>query len=275
MNDLQVTAQQLEGYGPYVPEMRRVAMFSVANDFEAHGYPMPPQTDTLLAQNWCHLITRKIGASYIGHIPYCTDSVGAIALNWSPNYIPFDAFYAKLKEFVKWHLERMSFKPSKVAIIIGHGGNRELPEHEKGLSAFLGVPVQCLQAGASEALIYPEFEALETVYEIVAAGGEHAYILEYSLIADFGHLDFSKLETLNDVAARDPLEALRRWPAIAGLGGFIEFGGPEYDPLRQIEGLWIALEDFKKRRKIIVDAELGRRATDLIVDYFCERIQES
>ncbi|MBI4831321.1 MAG: hypothetical protein HY801_07150 [Candidatus Lindowbacteria bacterium] len=209
------------------------------------------------------------------HIPYATDTTGAIALNWSPIYIPFDEFYARLRDFVKWHLERLSFTPSKVAIIIGHGGNRDLPEREDDLSKYLGLPVKCLSAGVSEPLVYPEFEAIETIYEIVSKGGEHAYILEYSLIAYLGHLDFSKLDVLNDVAAKDPLEALRRWPAIAGLGGYIEFGGPEYEPLRQIGGLVAALEDFKKRRKIIVDRELGRRATELIVNYFCEKLQES
>jgi len=265
----------LENYGPYNSEMRRTAMFSVANDFEAHGYPMPPQTDTLLAQNWCRLITRRIGASYVAHIPYCTDSVGKIATNWSPNYIPFDEFYSRLKDFVQWHIQRLSFAPAKVAIIIGHGGNRQLPEHDHNLSDALGVPVRCLQPGVSEALVYPEFEALDVVYEIAAKGGEHAYILEYSLMHYLGHVDLAKLDVLNEVASKDPLEALRRWPAIAGLGGYIRFGGPEFDPLREIEGLCVAVEDFIKRRKIIVDLELGRRATELIVNHFCERLEQN
>ncbi len=272
MADLKVPVEQLEGYGPYDTEKRRIAMFSVANDFEAHGYPMPPHTDTLLAQNWCNLISKQIGASYIAHIPYCTDSTGDIALNWSPLYIPFEEFYVKVRDFVKWHVERLSFEPTKVAIIIGHGGNRDLPERDADLSDAVGFPVSCLLPGVSEALIYPEFEALDVIYEIAAAGGEHAYIAEYSMIAHLGHLDYKKLDILNEVAAKDPLEALKRWPAIAGLGGYIEFGGPEMDPLREIEGLSIALEDFKKRKKIIVDAELGRRATKLVVDHFCERL---
>lgn len=273
MIDLKVSPEKLDTYGPYDPEMRRVAMFSVANDFEAHGYPMPPRTDTFLAQNWCTLIMRRIGTSYVSHIPYSTDSVGEIARNWSPYYIPFDEFYSKLKDYVKSHVEQLSFRPEKIVIIIGHGGNRELINQEEDLSSFFKIPTQCLQAGVSEPLVYPEFEALDVIYEIAAAGGEHAYMLEYSLIAHLGHLDFKKLDTLNEVAAKDPLEALKRWPAIAGLGGFIEFGGPEYDPLREIEGLTLALEDFKKRGKIIVDKELGRRATELVINHFCERIQ--
>ncbi len=247
-------------------------MFSVANDFESHGYPMPPHTDTLLAQNWCHSITRKIGASYVAHIPYSTD-LSEAARNWSPNYLPFEEFYGKLREFVAWHLRHIGFAPTKVAIIVGHGGNRELPAREEDLSRYLGLPVSCLMAGASEPLIYPEFEAIDVLYEIVAKGGEHAYILEYSLIAHMGHLDYDKLATVNEVASKDPLEALRRWPAIAGLGGYIQFGGPEFNPLREIEGLSVALEDFKKRRKILVDPELGRRANEIIVNHFCERLQ--
>ncbi|GAB4339847.1 MAG: hypothetical protein Kow0099_15360 [Candidatus Abyssubacteria bacterium] len=273
MPDLRVPPERLCQYGPYRDETRRIAMFSVANDFEAHGYPMPPQTDSLLAQNWCHSITRKVGASFVAHIPYSTDSVGEAARNWSPNYLPFEEFYEKLKDFVAWHLERLSFEPTKIAIIVGHGGNRELPEHEKELGERFGLPVSCLMAGASEPLIYPEFEAIDVLYEIVTKGGEHAYILEYSLIAHMGHLDYDKLATVNEVASKDPLEALRRWPAIAGLGGYIEFGGPEFNPLREIEGLKIALEDFKNRRKILVDPELGRRANEIIVNHFCERLQ--
>jgi creatinine amidohydrolase/Fe(II)-dependent formamide hydrolase-like protein len=274
MSELTITEEELKRYGPHEDDMRRVALFSVANDFEAHGYPMPPHCDSLLAQNWCYRITRRIGASYVAHIPYATDSTGDVAVNWSPIYIPFEEFYAKVREFVGWHLERLSFTPSKVAIIIGHGGNRQLPERADDLTKRLGIPVMCLEAGASEPLIYPEFEALDAVYEIIAQGGEHAYILEYSLMAHLGHLDNAKLKVLNDVAEKDPLDALKRWPAIAGLGGYIEFGGPEYDPLRKIGGLCAALEDFKKRRKILVDPELGRRANALIVNYLCERIQE-
>jgi len=274
MEELSVSAEKLESYGPYAPDTRRIAMFSVANDFEAHGYPMPPQTDTLLAQNWCWLITRRIGASYVAHIPYCTDSVGEIAVNWSPNYIPFEEFYSKLRDFVKWHMQRLSFTPTMVAIIIGHGGNRQLPERDGDLSEHLGLPVRCLEAGVSEPLVYPEFEALDVVYEIAAKGGEHAYILEYSLMDYFGHVDADKLDILNNIASNDPIEALQRWPSIAGLGGYIRFGGPEFDPLREIEGLSVAVEDFIKRRKIIVDRELGRRATELIVEHFCERLQE-
>jgi hypothetical protein len=267
-----VPIDQIENYGPYQSRMRRVALFSVANDFEAHGLPMPPNTDTLLAQNWCRLISQRLGVSYIAHIPYSTDSVGEVARNWSPYYLDFNEFSDKLRDFVAWHLKRLNFEPEKVVILIGHGGNRRLPEREESLTAALGVPVQCLLPGVSELLIYPEFEAIDVIYDIAVKGGEHAYILEYSLMAYYGHFDFAKLDTLNEVAARDPLEALKRWPAIAGLGGFIEFGGREYDGLRQIEGLVVALEDFKKRRKILVDAELGKRASELLVNHFCERI---
>ena len=274
MSEPKVSREQLQGYGPYADDARRIAMFSVANDFEAHGYPMPPHTDSLLAQNWCNMIARKIGASYIAHIPYTTDTAGEIARNWSPNYLPFEEFYQKLKDFVKYHVERLSFTPTKVVVIIGHGGNRDLPERNDDLSAFLGYPANCMSADISEALIYPEFEALDVIYDIFALGGEHAYILEYSLIADLGHLDYGKLDVLNEVASKDPLEALRRWPAIAGLGGFIEFGGSEFDYLKKNEGFHVALEDFKKRRKIIVDPELGRRATELVVNCFCERMLE-
>jgi hypothetical protein len=275
MGEPRVSPEQLQEYGPYADDARRIAMFSVANDFEAHGYPMPPHTDTLLAQNWCNMITRKIGASYVAHIPYTTDTAGEIALNWSPIYLPFEEFYLKLKDYVKWHVERLSFTPAKVAVIIGHGGNRDLPERNDDLAKFLGYPTACISPGASEPLIYPEFEALDKVLEIIMLGGEHAYILEYSLIAGLGHLDFDKLDTLNKVASKDPLEALRRWPAIAGLGGFIEFGGPEFDYLRQNEGFRVAREDFKKRGKIIVDPELGRRASDAIVNHFCEQLLSS
>jgi hypothetical protein len=171
---IKVSIEQLENYGPYQPRMRRVALFSVANDFEAHGLPMPPNTDTLLAQNWCRLVSQRLGVSYIANIPYSTDSVGEVARSWSPYYLDFDEFYNRVRDFVEWHMKRLSFKPDKVIILIGHGGNRRLPEREKALTDALGVPVQCLLPGVSELLIYPEFEAIDVIYDIAVKGGEHA-----------------------------------------------------------------------------------------------------
>jgi hypothetical protein len=79
---------------------------------------------------------------------------------------------------------------------------------------------------------------------------------------------------MNAVAERDPLEVLKRWPAVAGLGGYIEFGGPEFDLLREIEGLRLSVEDFKTRRTIVADRQLGKTIVEAIAGFVVQRIGE-
>jgi len=274
MDFLKLSQKQLESYGPHENENRRVVILTVGNDMEAHGYAMPPDIDSrnirVIAQRAC----QRTGATFLGHLPYSTDSVGAIARNWSPWYLPFDEFVEKVEETASHLVRSLVFSPRKVFILIGHGGNRLLPEENERLSKTLRAPVEAFMPGFADGFDVSDSEIGKALMEILFAGGEHAYIMEHSAAAYLGDVDERKLAEMNAVAEQDPLKVLKRWPAVAGLGGYLEFGGTEFDPLREIDGLRLSLEDFKRRRKIVADRELGEKVVEAITDFVVQRIGE-
>jgi len=273
---LTVPNEKLAAYGPHSSANREVLLFTVANDFEAHGQAMPPDIDSRNIKALVHMACQRTGATFAAHLPFSTDSVGEIARNWSPQYMPFNAFVEGLIATAKPWIESFSFRPRKVLMVIGHGGNRLLPTRDDEISKQLGVQTESFMPGVLRPIPGLEsFEAAEFVIENFAAGGEHAYHVEHSMAAHFGDVDFDKLAEMNRVAADDPLDALRRWPAIAGLGGYIEFGGKEFDPLREIAGLVMCLDDFKRRRKIIADAKFGGDIVEVAVEFIVDKIVSS
>ena len=274
MGYLALGEDQLNTYGPHKEESRRVVLLTVGNDMEAHGYAMPPDIDSRNIRAIAQPACQHTGATFLGHLPYSTDSVGEIARNWSPRYLPFDEFVEKVAATAAHLVGSLGFKPRKVFILIGHGGNRLLPTENERLSKDLGVPVEAFMPGFAGNLDLSGFEAGDVLMQILASGGEHAYIMEHSAAAYLGDVDEGKLAEMNRVAEKDPLEALKRWPAIAGLGGYLEFGGKEFDPLREIEGLRLCLDDFKKRRKIVADKGLGKAIVESVIEFIVNRIKE-
>jgi creatinine amidohydrolase/Fe(II)-dependent formamide hydrolase-like protein len=274
MDFLKLGQDQLESYGPHEKENRRVVILTVANDMEAHGYAMPPDIDSRNIRAIAQLACQRTGATFLGHLPYSTDSVGEIARNWSPWYLPFDEFVEKVEECASHLVRSLRFSPRKVFILIGHGGNRLLPNENERLSKTLRAPVEAFMPGFAEGFDLSGSEIGEALMRILLAGGEHAYIMEHSAAAYLGDIDERKLAEMNAVAERDPLEVLKRWPAVAGLGGYIEFGGPEFDPLREIEGLRLSVEDFKTRRMIVADRQLGKTIVEAIAGFVVQRIGE-
>ncbi len=241
---------------------------------EAHGYAMPPDIDSRNIRAIAQLACQRTGATFLGHLPYSTDSVGEIARNWSPWYLPFEEFVQKVEESAAHLVRSVRFSPRKVFILIGHGGNRMLPEENERLSKALHAPVEAFMPGFAEGFDLSGSEIGEALMRILLAGGEHAYIMEHSAAAYLGDVDERKLAEMNRVAGRDPLEVLKRWPAVAGLGGYIQFGGTEFDPLREIEGLRLSLEDFKTRRKIVADKQLGKQIVESAAKFVAQRIGE-
>lgn len=274
MDYLLLGEDQLNTYGPHKEGSRRVVVLTVGNDMEAHGYAMPPDIDSRNIRAIAQPACQRTGATFLGHLPYSTDSVGEIARNWSPRYLPFDEFVEKVAGTAAHLVGSLGFKPRKVFILIGHGGNRLLPTENERLSKDLGVPVEAFMPGFAGILDLSGFEAGDVLMRILASGGEHAYIMEHSAAAYLGDVDGQKLAEMNRVAEKDPFEALKRWPAIAGLGGYLEFGGKEFDPLREIEGLRLCLDDFKKRRKIVADKGLGKAIVESVIEFVVNRIEE-
>ena len=274
MDFLTLDEERLNTYGPHKKENREVVVLTVGNDMEAHGYAMPPDIDSRNIRAIAQPACQRTGATFLGHLPYSTDSVGDIARNWSPRYLPFDEFVEKVTGTAANLVGSLGFRPRKVLILIGHGGNRLLPTEDESMSKSVGAPVEAFMPGFAEDFDLSGFETSDVLMQILAAGGEHAYIMEHSAAAYFGDVDEEKLAEMNRVADKDPLEALRRWPAIAGLGGYLEFGGKEFDPLREIEGLRLCVDDFKKRRRIVADKGLGKKIVESVIEFVVNRIEE-
>jgi creatinine amidohydrolase/Fe(II)-dependent formamide hydrolase-like protein len=235
------TLSELNGYGPFRETEGEIVLFSIGNDYEAHGPALPKDIDSRVAKEVCLRVANLSGASYLAHIPFSTDMAGDIAKYWSPRYIPFEKFADNTLEFIRFYLNQLVYKPRKVVIVNGHGGNTQLITMIGKYTEHLGVDVT---------VFLPDEVRMSVDYS-----GEHAYIIEHSVAAYLGLLDAKRLEELNAVAKRDPLEALRKWPAVAGLGGFIEFGGKRFSVLKTM--LHECLEHFKSKRKIEADKKIG------------------
>jgi creatinine amidohydrolase/Fe(II)-dependent formamide hydrolase-like protein len=250
------TLNELDGYGPFGKSEAEIVLFSIGNDCEAHGPALPKDIDSRVAKEVCLRLANVSGASYLAHIPFSTDMTGEIAKCWSPRYMPFKEFADKTLEFIRSYLSQLVYKPKKVVILNGHGGNTELITMIGKYGESLGVDVT---------VFLPDEVRMPVDYS-----GEHAYVIEHSVAAYLGILDVKRLEELNAVAERDPLEALRRWPSVAGLGGFQEFGGKKFSPLKAM--LHECLAHFKSKRKIGADRKLGEQILTGMVNAIKEQI---
>ncbi len=253
-----LSKEEISQRGKFPPERRKVIIYSVGNDLEAHGPALPPEIDSIMARALALQFSLENGCYYAGHIPYTSDRVGEIARDWSPLYIPFEEFVQKTKDWLKWSLSKLPWKAERVIIFIGHGGLIPLLMMEEEFTRELESKVKFgFVASVGEVKIPENIPAKDVVEKILTGAGEHAYILEHSVALALGVLDEEKLKELNQQAEKNPEEVLRNYPALAGLAGFLLFGDKDrYQPLREA-GLEFCLNDFLSRRKIEVSKELG------------------
>lgn len=253
-----LTRSEIEQCGKFPPERRRVFIFSVGNDFEAHGPALPPEIDSLMARMLANQLALNTGAYYFGHIPYTSDRVGEVARDWSPEHLDFDLFLEKTIEFIKAAMGKFPWPAERIIIFVGHGGLIPLLMMGDDLSREFGVKTRLgFVAGVGQVALPKDLEARDAVETILAGAGEHAYILEHSVAAAMGALDWEKLEALNRAAGQDPEQVLKQHPALAGFGGYQLFGDPQRHGCLKEVGLEFVLQDFLKRRKIVVSKELG------------------
>lgn len=280
-------------WGPFEQEESKWHIFTIGNPNEGHGLALPRNIDDLHAKKAARDLEMTSGQRHVAHVPYTTDRCGSVAKDWSPNWLPWEEFFHKTKEFLKWHvdiLRQQDHEVSRVMLIIGHGGNAQLKnkDHQKEiqelleLDAFISISATLsaqhglrllnrLEELASVTLKHfgvrfghanPEDLAFLYTQMLLSAG--HASHMEHSLAAAMEVCDLKKLQLMNDLLSKDFDEALKRWPPIGGLGGYLMAGGKYTRALgtetKDKYGLWNCLNGLKTLHegKILVAPELGK-----------------
>jgi creatinine amidohydrolase/Fe(II)-dependent formamide hydrolase-like protein len=238
-------------------DMRRsVAVLSMGNACEAHGPALAPDIDDRTGAAVAVRVACATGARYLGHVPYATDGIGELALAWSPEYLPFEAFYDRTSRFVATLLrafydEAAAPRPKLLAFVSGHGGNGTLAAHLPRLARDLGV----------ERSLY----SLSMRVPI-----QHADGVEHSVARALGP------GCVNDEAIRRVNESVRddaslfatmtHDPAAAGMAGFYVFGDARFDAVRdRYPGVKASVAELVRERRIDCDKARGEAVLDASV----------
>ncbi len=287
---------KMDDWGPYEKNEGKWLIFSIGNPEEGHGYALPRIADDLHAQRVAHLISVKTGSRYVAHVPWTTDFTDAGRL-WSPKYIPVKELVERLKGFLRYHIniyKEMGFPASKIFIYTGHGGNNPLFEYEeeikndlklekviipslerlaqdntdKILGAIEGLTKELALKGGNPKKIKRE------LYKIMTSAG-HAGHMEHSMLYAIGAMDEEKLKIMNKELEKDFDNALKKWPPLGGLGGYLIQGKyPEHLGTKENDthNLWKCLKALRTLDggKVKPIKELGELVINLIVDYFSE-----
>lgn len=283
---------KMSEWGPFEKKESKWLIFSVGNPNEGHGLAIPRATDDFHAKKASYDLEFHTGQRYAAHIPYTTDSVGEVAKDWSPNYIPWEDFFPKVISFMKYHINLIrnrEEKVSRVLLITGHGGNRQLFEEENqnkiqeelGLDIFISITslveredaphiIKEVKKMAKEIIEtkevrfgYTDANDLADFYTKVLLSAGHASHVEHSIMAFLGMCDMEKVKIMNELLEKNFKKALKKWPPIGGLAGYLLAGGKYLDALRQVapneESLWNCYNGLKTLNdgKLIIAPELG------------------
>lgn len=291
---------KMNDWGPFGKNEGKWLIFSIGNPVEGHGYALPRNIDDLHSQRIAHLISCRTGGRYVAHIPWATDNFTAIAKDWAPKSIPVEEIIPNIIEFMSFHIKiykKMDLSTSNVFVYSGHGGNRPIAQYCDEIKNAL--QLEKLIVADTEAFADDiEDRALDEVTKLsaqLAGKGEdqrqirralvqillsiaHAGHFEHSLGAAMGILDEEKLNIMNQELERDFEAALKKWPPLGGLGGFLLAGGEYTEALGTKEndkfGLWKCLKRLRRldHGKVRIYKELGELMINMIVDYFSEML---
>ncbi len=244
--------------GPFEKTRRQILVFSAGASNESHGAALPSNIDDFIAVATATAVSRDLGLTYIGHIPYCSDRAGAVAKDWNPSYIPRERMKKLMIGNIKPVLRTQTSLgniPSHVVVISGHGGNNFLEREEASITKLLSVNFHYIPPFPNS--ISVGSKKLGRIMVTHADDGEHSVALYLGL------LDQKKLLKINKLARKDPIAVLRKSPALMGLGYYIlpELGGKRYEDLRKRHPELLATaEKFVHRdRKIRADFDVGSR----------------
>lgn len=288
---------KMDDWGPFGKNEGKWLIFSMGNPEEGHGYALPRNIDDLVGQYTAQLIALKSGGRYVAHIPWATDFIVDIARNWAPKIIPVEELVENLKDFLKYHikiLKKMGLPASRVFIYSAHGGNNPLSKFTEDLKKELNLEKILIPStedtGESETLAKNVLEGLAKVSSELASnegearklmrtfakiinGASHASHFEHSAGAALGVLDEEKLKIMNQDLERDFDAALKKWPPIGGLGGYITAGG-KYEVLgtkdNDNHGHWNCLKILRKLDggKIKPIKELGEVLIEEVAKFY-------
>ncbi|HME55950.1 MAG TPA: hypothetical protein VKM55_27350 [Candidatus Lokiarchaeia archaeon] len=267
---------KMKDWGPYGKNEGNVLVFTIGNPNEGHGPALPRDNDSRCANFVANKVCELTGARFIAAIPYATDRVGDIARDWSPAYMQMDECVEKSATFVKIHCEALQAEGipfTRVLIINGHGGNIGIEHYERWneISSELGM----------ESILFSfaiNYEPKVLVNSIPRISDEtrdaylgikegHADTLEHSIATVYNALDYGKLAFINaTIKSHGIEEALKKWPVLGGLGGYLKFGDHRYDPLREIAGLNECLEKFEQDGQIYIFSDFARLVMDASVE---------
>ena len=285
-------SEKMDNLGPFEAKESKWLLFSIGNPYERHGFALTKNIDDLHAKHAAHELEIHTGQRYVAHIPYTTDRCGDVARDWAPYYIPWEELYTKSVDFMRYFIDIIRNRGEEVELVMlitGHGGNGNLLERkcqkeiqkELEVKKFIAKTAHVSRKNAVRVLEEVKILANETIeiktsqfgydnaedladfYTRLLLSAGHASHAEHSLGAALGACDMKKVEIMNALLEKDFEKALKRWPALGGLGGYLLAGGKYTEALGTEDddkyGLWHCLNGIKtlNNGKLVVLPELG------------------
>ncbi|UCG01341.1 MAG: creatininase family protein [Candidatus Heimdallarchaeota archaeon] len=277
MSDFLNLKGKMGDWGPFELASSNTLIFSMGNPCEGHGPALSPDNDSRCASFVAYHVSERSGAKFVAHIPYTTDQVGDIALDWSPAYIPMEECVNNCVAFIEYHckvLQEIGIEFSRIIIINGHGGNYGVDKFSiwDELKTKFRLSdlkfINTYEVDIHEVLQSQDFstETHDAYLTAVQTGG-HADTIEHSIATLYSGIDYGKFYQMNKFIKTDIGAALKKWPILGGLGGYLKFGGERYEPLRKV-GLERCLRQFEEDGQIYLFPELAQ----IVMEHLVKRI---
>ncbi|MFX0016131.1 MAG: hypothetical protein ACFFB2_17100 [Promethearchaeota archaeon] len=278
MSDFLNLKGKMSDWGPFGLESSSTLIFSMGNPCEGHGPALSTDNDSRCANFVAYHVSEQSGSKFIAHIPYTTDQVGDIAFDWSPAYIPMEECVNKSGAYIEYHcriLKERGINFSKVVIINGHGGNYGIDKFPiwKELKTTFDLSdlmfINTYEVDIDEVLESQNFsKETYNAYSIAVKTGGHADTIEHSVATLYSGIDYGKFYQMNNYIKKDKQAALKKWPVLGGLGGYLKFGGERYEALRKV-GLERCLRQFEKDGQIFLFPKLAQIVMDHLIKRIC------